>query len=275
MSRGMLVTALGRLAGVDVSDYKTVSFTDVAADKYYAPYIEWAYKNGIVSGIGNRQFAPDRAITREEIALILSNYSKATGYTLPVTREAAAFADDSGIGSTYENAVKAMQQAGIMMGGTGNKFNPGVSATRAEVSAMLHRYIKLTIDPATGQGWAVNDAGQRLYYKEGKALTGWQTIASKKYFFDTDGAMQTGWNKDDKSNSYYLSINGALVGWQNIGSGDSKKRYYFTKDAVMVSAKWLEIDKKWYYFNTDGSLAVSTKVDGYEVDENGVRKTKS
>jgi hypothetical protein len=274
MSRGMLVTALGRLAGVDVSNYKTVSFTDVAADQYYAPYIEWAYKNGIVSGISNSQFAPNRAITREEIALILSNYAKATGYTLPVTREAAAFADDSVIGSTYENAVKAMQQAGIMMGGTGNKFNPGVSATRAEISAMLHRYIKLTIDPATAQGWAVNDAGQRLHYKDGKALTGWQTIASKKYFFDTDGAMQTGWKKDDKSNWYYLSINGALVGWQNIGSGESKKRYYFTKDAVMVSAKWLEIDKKWYYFNTDGSLTVSTKADGYEVDENGVRQSK-
>jgi glucan-binding YG repeat protein len=100
---------------------------------------------------------------------------------------------------------------------------------------MLHRYIKLTIDPATAQEWAVNDAGQRLYYKDGKALTG----------------------------------------WQNISSGDSKKRYYFTKEAVMVSGKWLEIDNKWYYFNTDGSLAVSTKVDGYELDENGVRKTKS
>lgn len=78
-SRGMLVTALGRLAGVDTSAYKTVSFTDVAADKYYAPYIEWAYKKGIVSGTGSSQFDPDRAITREEIALILSNYAKATG----------------------------------------------------------------------------------------------------------------------------------------------------------------------------------------------------
>lgn len=275
MSRGMLVTALGRLAGVDESNYKTVSFTDVAVDQYYAPYIEWAYKKGIVSGIGNGQFAPDRDITREEIARILSNYANATGYTLPVTRELTAFADNSGIGSTYQEAVKAMQQAGIMMGGTGNKFNPGANATRAEVSTMLHRYIKLTIDPATAQGWAVNDAGQRLYYKDGKALTGWRTIESKKYFFDSDGTMQTGWKKDEKGNWYYLSVNGALVGWQNIGSGNSKKRYYFTKDAIMVSCKWLQIDSKWYYFNTDGSLAVSTKIDGYEVDENGVRKADS
>ncbi len=234
MSRGMLVTALGRLTGVDISDYKTVSFTDVAADKYYSPYIEWAYKNGIVSDIGNRQFAPDRAITREEIALILSNYAKATGYTLPVTREAAAFADDSNIGSTYKEAVKALQQAGIMMGGSGNKINPKANVTRAEVAAMLHRYIKLTIDPATAQGWAVNDAGQRLYYKDGKALTGWQTITS----------------------------------------GDQIKKYYFTVEAIMVSSKWLKIDGNWYYFYKDGSLAVNTKVDGYKLDENGVRQSK-
>jgi uncharacterized repeat protein (TIGR02543 family) len=274
MSRGMLVTALGRLAGVDVSNYKAVSFTDVAADKYYAPYIEWAYKNGIVSGIGDSQFASERAITREEIALILSNYAKATGYTLPVTREAAAFADGSGIGSTYVNAVKAMQQAGIMVGGEGNNFNHKANATRAEVSAMLHRYIKLNIDPATAQGWGVNDAGQRLYYKDGKSLTSWQTIESKKYFFDTDGAMQTGWKKDDKDNWYYLSTSGAKTGWQTISSGDSKKRYYFTTDAVMVSGKWLNIDSKWYYFEKDGSLAVSTTIDSYKVDENGERQSK-
>ncbi|HAQ40679.1 MAG TPA: cell wall-binding protein, partial [Clostridiales bacterium] len=54
----------------------------------------------------------------------------------------------------------------------------------------------------------------------------------------------------------------------------SDKRYYFTKDGVMVSGKWLEIDGKWYYCNADGSLAKNTKVDGYEVDKNGVRKTK-
>lgn len=144
MTRGMLVTALGRLAGVDAKAYTTSSFTDVKADSAFCPYIEWAYKKGIVQGIGNQQFAPDRAITREEIAVIFANYAIATGYTLPVTREAAAYADTSSIGSVYKTAVTAMQQAGIMMGEQNNKFNPKANATRAEVSSMLHRYIKLT-----------------------------------------------------------------------------------------------------------------------------------
>ena len=166
-----------------------------------------------------------------------------------------------------------MQQAGIMMGGTGNKFNPKASATRAEVSSMLHRYIKLTIDPATAQGWAKNDAGQYLYYKDGKALTGTQTIDGVKYFFETTGALKTGWVKDGDNWRYYDS-NKALAGWWDIGSDSAKKTYYFTEDSLMVSGKWLEIDGKWYYFYTDGVLAKSTKIDGYEVDKNGVRKTK-
>ncbi len=273
MTRGMLVTALGRLAGMDVKTYTTNSFTDVKADSAFRPYIEWAYKKGIVQGIGNQQFAPDRAITREEIAVIFANYAKSTGYKLPVTREATAYADASGIGSVYKTAVTAMQQAGIMMGSTGNKFNPKASATRAEVSSMLHRYIKLTIDPATAQGWAKNDAGQWLYYKDGKALTGTQTIDGAKYFFETNGTLKTGWVKDDDNWRYY-SGNKALTGWWDIGSYSAKKTYYFTEDGLMVSGKWLKIDGKWYYFYPDGALAKSTKVDGYEVDKNGVRKTK-
>lgn len=232
ITRGDFVTALGRLSGADVSGYTTSSFTDVKADAYYLPYIEWAYRKGIIQGIGSSQFAPDSAITREEIAVILQNYAKAAVYTLPITREAATYADASSTGSAYKSAVTAMQQAGIMMGGTDNRFNPKSSATRAEASSMLHRYIKLTIDPATAQGWAKNDNGQYLYYKAGKALTGW---------------------------------------W-NVGENDSQKTYYFDKDGIMVSGKWIQTDGKWYYFYADGSLAKSVTVDGYEVDENGVRK---
>ncbi len=272
-TRGMLVTALGRLAGVEVKEYTTNSFTDVKADSAFRPYIEWGYKKGIVQGIGNQQFAPDRAITREEIAVIFANYAKATGYKLPVTREITTYADSDSIGNLYKTAVVAMQEAGIMIGDTDNRFNPKSNATRAEVSTMLYRYIKLTIDPATAQGWALNDAGQWLYYKDGKPLAGTQTIDGSKYFFETDGTLKTGWVKDSDDWCYY-SGNKRLVGWLNIGSDSAKKTYYFTKDSLMVSSKWLQVDGQWYYFNADGSLARNTKIDDHEVDENGVRKTK-
>ncbi|GAU78287.1 S-layer homology domain-containing protein [Fusibacter sp. 3D3] len=273
MTRGMLVTALGRLAGVDVSSYITSSFTDVKAGSAFQPYIEWAYKKGIIQGIGSNQFAPDRAIIREEIAVIISNFAKSTGYTLPVIREATTYSDASSIGSTYKTAVTALQQAGIMRGGTSNKFNPKSNATRAEVSSMLNGYIKLTIDPDTAQGWALNDAGQYLYFKDGKALTDTQPLDGVKYVFNTDGTLKTGWVKDGDNWRFY-SGKTMVVGFWDLGAKGNNKTYYFAKDGLMVSGKWLETDGKWYYFNADGSLARSTKIDGYEVDENGVRKTK-
>ncbi len=189
ITRGILATALGRLANTDVSGYNSSSFRDVEAGDNL-PYIEWVYRKGIMKSAGNGQFAPDRAVTREEIAVILQNYAKATGYKLPTTREAAVYADADAI--TYKDAVRAMQQAGVMMGGSGNRFQPKSSATRAEVSAMLHRYVKLTIDPSTAQGWARNDDGQRMYYKNGAAVTGWQTIDGVKYYFYSTGVLQAG-----------------------------------------------------------------------------------
>ncbi len=273
MTRGMLVTALGRLSGVDTKVYNTSSFPDVEAESAYHPYIEWAYQNGIIQGVGNQQFAPDRDITREEIAVIFANYANATGYILPVTRKAVTFADAVNIGSSYSGAVRSMQQAGIMMGEQNNKFNPKANATRAEVSSMLYRYIKLTITPATAQGWALDDDGQYLCYKDGKALTGTQTIDGVKYYFNTDGTLKTGWVKDGDNWRFY-SGKTMLVGFWDLGSNGNNKTYYFTKCGVMVSGKWLEIDGKWYYFYADGSLARSIIVDGYEVDENGVRKTR-
>lgn len=190
MTREVIVTALGKLAGVDAKSYNTNSFIDVKADSSFRPYIEWAYKEGIIQITGGTLFEPNRVVTRQEIAAIFTNYAKTTGFTLPFTREAISYADASSIGSIYKTAVAEMQQSGIMMSVNNNKFNPNANITRAEFCAMLHRYIKLTIDPATVQGWVNDDIGN------------------------------------------------------------------------------------WYYYYADGSIARDTRVDGYHVDENGVRQIK-
>ena len=153
MTRGMLVTALGRLAGTDTALYAgSGTFKDVAANSYYHPYIEWAYEAKIIYGTGKGEFAPDRAVTREEIAVIFANYAKALGHDLPVVQAAEPYTDALAIGSYYAPAVTALQSAGIMTGDTLKQFRPQAGATRAEVSSMLHRYIKLAIDPAAAQG---------------------------------------------------------------------------------------------------------------------------
>ena len=99
MTRGMFVTALGRLAGVDPADYQSGKFTDVKADAYYAPYVNWAAKTGIVSGTTDTTFAPDTNINREQMAVIMKNYAVKLGYTVPKALEAVTFADNASISS--------------------------------------------------------------------------------------------------------------------------------------------------------------------------------
>ncbi len=203
MSRGMLAAVLGRLAAAEVGNYSASSFIDVPAGSGFQPYIEWAYTEDIIQGIGNGRFAPDRNVSRQEMAAIILNYSRATGYRLPLVQKALAFADENSVGGVYRESVRSLHQAGILAGAEGDKFRPQAGVTRAEAAAILHRYIKLTIDPATAEGWALNDAGQWLYYKDGKALTNTQTIEGVKYSFSEAGVLETGWVKDGDDWRYY------------------------------------------------------------------------
>ena len=152
MTRGMFVTALGRLAGVDPTDYQASRFTDVKEDAYYAPYVNWAAKTGVVSGTTDTAFAPDTNINREQMAVIMKNYAAKLGYTIPKTLEVVNFADSAGISSWAKEAVKSMQQAGILAGKTNNCFDPAGTATRAEVATVLRRFVEIVIDPQTANG---------------------------------------------------------------------------------------------------------------------------
>jgi hypothetical protein len=187
MTRGMFVTALGRLANADVSGYTKSSFSDVKDDAYYMGYIEWASKNGIVNGVGGGKFAPDQSITREQMAVIMSNYAKTIGYTLPKVHVENIFADNGKISTYAKEAVKQMQMAGVISGKNGNLFDPQGTATRAEVSAVLRRFVELAISSDTAQGWSMNDSGKWMYFKDGKLLTGKQDIDGSTYTFDQYG----------------------------------------------------------------------------------------
>lgn len=143
MTRGMFVTVLGRLANVDVDSYTESTFKDVKSDAYYMGYIEWASKNKIVKGIGNGNFAPDQPITREQVAVIISNYAKTMDLKLTQTHGENTFADSSIISAYAKDAVDQMQMLGILSGKMGNIFDPQGIATRAELSAVLHRFVEL------------------------------------------------------------------------------------------------------------------------------------
>ncbi|MBS6954927.1 MAG: S-layer homology domain-containing protein [Enterocloster asparagiformis] len=213
VTRGTLITALGRLAGVNPADYpSTGRFTDVAATEEYAPYVEWAVSKGIGTVTSRQTFEPGRNVTREEMADIILRYAKAQGDILPVTREAEPFSDEREISGGLKGAVEAVWQAGIMSSRDGRRFSPGKEATRAEAAAALKRYVTVMVDPAAAEGWAQNDSGTWLYYQKGKPVTGWKQMENLWYYFDAAGLLQTG-------------------GWRQIGG----KWYYFYSNGVMAA----------------------------------------
>ena len=150
MTRGMFVTAVGRLAGVGAEGEDsesedagsgTTDFTDVSADSWYAPYVAWAAENGIVSGTTDTTFEPDRAITRQEMATLLSRYAEFAKIEL-TEGDTVTFTDSDEISDYAKAAVEAMASAGLIQGMGDGTFAPRQTATRAEVATLLARFMQ-------------------------------------------------------------------------------------------------------------------------------------
>lgn len=142
-TRAMFVTVLGRIAKADTSKYTTSSFRDVKPGTWYAPYVEWAADNSIVSGTGNGRFSPNDYVTREQAAVILYNYLK-KDYTLTVD---SAFLDNAPDGANVSpwalDAMKWATTAALMRGDTNGMLRPKYSATRAEIATIFKRFIEI------------------------------------------------------------------------------------------------------------------------------------
>lgn len=144
MTRGMIVTVLGRLLGVDVSDNTASRYVDVQPGSYYAEYVNWASQSNIVKGIGGNRFEPNAPVTREQLAVILANFIQAAKLENGGTTgsKAAAFTDDRLINSWAKTSVAALVDAQIMSGKGKGDFDPQGKATRAELATILQRVIE-------------------------------------------------------------------------------------------------------------------------------------
>ena len=140
-TRAMIVTILWRLEGSPAAK-EASGFHDVPASMYYADAVAWAAENDIVNGCGGGRFAPDDAITREQLAAILYRYSRYCGQSTAVTASLEGFSDAGSVSGYAREALAWAYETGIVRGTSGNRINPAGFATRAETAAMLHRYLK-------------------------------------------------------------------------------------------------------------------------------------
>ena len=140
-TRGMMATILWRMEGSPVPKGKN-SFTDVEDGKWYADAITWTAENGIFAGYGKDKFGPDDPITREQLAAIFYRYADYKGYDLTVKGNLDKFKDADKITDYAKTAMQWAVGSGLMKGKSGNLLDPQGTATRAEIAAMLHRFIE-------------------------------------------------------------------------------------------------------------------------------------
>ena len=140
-TRGMLVTILYRMEN-EPRCFGSAAFSDVKPGAYYEKAVIWASQNGIVSGYTDGTFRPDAPVTREQLASILYRYTLYRGQDVSAgeTTSRTGYGDAQAVSSYALPAMRWACGTGILQGANG-KLNPSGLATRAQLAAMLHRYL--------------------------------------------------------------------------------------------------------------------------------------
>ena len=140
-TRGMLVTILYRMEN-EPRCFGSAAFSDVKPGAYYEKAVVWASQNNIVSGYTDGTFRPDAPVTREQLASILYRYTLYRGQDVSAgeTTSLTGYGDAQTVSNYALPAMRWACGTGFLQGANG-KLNPSGLATRAQLAAMLHRYL--------------------------------------------------------------------------------------------------------------------------------------
>ena len=116
-------------------------FRDVRISDWYYDYVMRAYNAGIVTGMDDNSFMPDREITRQDMAVMLYRLAKLLGKASDA--ELSSFADFDTISDYAKEGVSFLKQRGIVSGDETGSFKPNDSATRAEAAQMIYKFIQI------------------------------------------------------------------------------------------------------------------------------------
>lgn len=140
-SRAMLVTVLWRMCGYQ-RVMENEGFRDVVPYSWYSDAVYWASENGIVYGVTADTFAPNTPVTREQTAAILYRAAALFGADVESYAPIAGFGDEAKVSAYARSAMMWAVEAGIFEGDNNKMLNPKKSTTRAEMAAILVRYLR-------------------------------------------------------------------------------------------------------------------------------------
>ena len=138
-TRAMIVSILARLEGVTTA--QAAGFADVDDNDWYATAVNWAASVGVVNGYEDNTFRPNTAITREQLAAILMNYAAYKGYDVSARADLSHYSDADSISSWANDVLLWAVAEGLLTGVTDDTIAPQAHATRAQVAAILQRFL--------------------------------------------------------------------------------------------------------------------------------------
>ena len=137
-TRAMIVSILARLEGVTAAD--DAGFSDVD-DEWFATAVNWAANVGVVNGFEDNTFRPNDAVTREQLAAILCNYAAWKGEDVSARPDLSAYSDAAAISSWATDVMRWAVAENLISGVTNDTLQPQGAATRAQVAAILQRFL--------------------------------------------------------------------------------------------------------------------------------------
>lgn len=221
MTRGMFVTVLGRLYGVDTSAYTENHFSDVIAGEWYAPYVQWAYENGITDGISADYFGVNDKVSREQMAKFIRSYLNYIKFSPPAVSYTYNFEDESSISSYAKYYVHNCQGYGLLLGKGNNLFDPQGNSTRAEVATVFERLNR-----------AIHGERLILYYS-GTTVPTYDSVTSN---FAYISAFQ---NSDRYVDGYY-PLADTFVYYYNSDILNNYCKYLSDNDFTMVMSEYVD-----------------------------------
>lgn len=182
------------LTEAEIAQYKGIaSFNDVSTGEWFAPYIRWAYENGIVAGYEGNRFKPNQVVSRQEMAKMIVNFADKMGYNFQNTTSADSFKDQSAIADWALSSVQKCQTSGIIQGYKDGSFGPGNSTIRSEAATMYDRFL--------------TNASQNEYIISRKRVNGFSVSAATFDPRQYNSSMVTGNNHPNGAETMSSMVN--------------------------------------------------------------------
>ena len=140
MTRGMIAVVLHNFEDNPKFTAQN-SFSDVGSGAWYADGINWMVEKGIAGGYGDGSFGTNDFVTREQLVTFLYRYANSMGYSTAVSADLSGFADGDSVSGYAAEAMRWAVGSGLIVGGDGGALDPQSSATRAQVAAILNRFV--------------------------------------------------------------------------------------------------------------------------------------